>query len=316
MVSNTALWQAINAFDMDAADAAFPFSRRLARDNGWSHSFARATIEDYKRFIYLICVSGTMLTPSDVIDEVWHLHLIYSENYWDRFCGETLHRKIHHGPTKGGEAEAGKYLNAYQRTLTLYVQEFGTPPPPTLWPDEKTRFERPQNIQRIDISDKIILPKRQVFLCLSLGLPLLLAGCEMKWTHNTPHLLLWLGFGLLVLILSLINLKKIRKYGLGLYIFGLCTFAPLIGAFGIPFLYKMLWDFSGHKLGLDVAIAISGVIGTLTWIQVHTHPKPGKRGRYDGSGCGGLSGCGSDGGGHGCGSSGCGSGCGGCGGGD
>ena len=258
MVTNTALWQAINAFDMDAADAAFPFSRRLARDNGWSHSFAKAAITDYKRFIYLICVSGTMLTPSDVIDEVWHLHLIYSEDYWDRFCFETLKRKIHHGPTKGGDAEAGKYLNAYQHTLDLYQQEFGTPPPPALWPDEKTRFQRPRSIQRIDISDKIILPKRQVFLCLSLGLPLLLAACNAKHIFH-----------------------QIDQYYILIII--------------------------GVVFGFNLILALLRHMG---WV------KPARKGKDDGSGCGGGGCSSSDGGGHGCGGHGCGGGggCGGCGG--
>src|SRR4051812_26985521 len=105
MKSDLALWQAINAYDLDAADAALPFSHRLARETGWSLAFSKAAIADYKRFIYLICVADRMLTPSDVIDEVWHLHLIYTQDYWDRFCAETLKRKIHHGPTQGGQAE-------------------------------------------------------------------------------------------------------------------------------------------------------------------------------------------------------------------
>jgi hypothetical protein len=181
MITDTALWQAINAYDIDAADAALPFSRRLARDNNWSHSFALAAIADYKRFIYLICTSGTVLTPSEDIDAVWHLHLLYTQDYWDRFCGDTLGRKIHHGPTKGGAMEADTYLTAYQRTLSLYEEVFG-PPPPALWPDPATRFSPPR-LRSVDMSTHIILPKRQVFLCLTAGLPLLLAGCKLEDMH-------------------------------------------------------------------------------------------------------------------------------------
>ena len=186
MITDTALWQAINAYEIDAADAALPFSRRLARDNNWSHSFALAAIADYKRFIYLICTSGTVLTPSEEIDAVWHLHLLYTRDYWDRFCGETLKRKIHHGPTRGGAAEADTYLTCYRRTLTLYEEVFG-PPPPALWPDAATRFSPPQR-QSVDMSTHIILPKRQVFLCLTAGLPLLLAGCKLEEMHLTLHI--------------------------------------------------------------------------------------------------------------------------------
>ena len=181
MITDTALWQAINAYEIDAADAALPFSRRLVRDNHWSHSFALAAIADYKRFMYLICTSGTVLTPSEEIDAVWHLHLLYTQDYWDRFCGDTLKRKIHHGPTRGGAAEADTYLTCYRRTLTLYEEVFG-PPPPALWPDEATRFSPPQR-KSVDTSTHIILPKRQVFLCLTAGLPLLLAGCKLEEMH-------------------------------------------------------------------------------------------------------------------------------------
>ena len=181
MITDTALWQAINAYEIDAADAALPFSRRLARDNHWSHSFALAAIANYKRFMYLICTSGTVLTPSEEIDAVWHLHLLYTQDYWDRFCGDTLGRKIHHSPTRGGAAEADTYLTCYRRTLTLYEEVFG-PPPPALWPDEATRFSPPQR-KSVDTSTHIILPKRQVFLCLTAGLPLLLAGCKLEEMH-------------------------------------------------------------------------------------------------------------------------------------
>ena len=48
MKTDTALWQAINAYDMDDADAAVPFSCRLARDNGWSPDFTRRAIAEWQ----------------------------------------------------------------------------------------------------------------------------------------------------------------------------------------------------------------------------------------------------------------------------
>src|SRR5690349_4666406 len=117
MKTDTALWQAINGYDLDIADAALPFSRRLAREHGWKQDFARRAIAEYKRFVYLVCVSGATLTPSEEVDSVWHLHLIYTRDYWDRFCGETLRRPVHHGPTRGGKAEADRHRRCYRQTL-------------------------------------------------------------------------------------------------------------------------------------------------------------------------------------------------------
>ena len=215
MVTDTALWQAINAYKLDNADAAFPFSRRLARDNGWSHRRALSAIAEYKRFIYLICHAatiqpGTVLTPSEDVDEVWHLHLIYTQDYWDRFCYETLGRRIHHGPTKGGMAEGDKYLECYRRTLALYEQEFG-PPPSAIWPDEATRFQ-PATIRRIDTSQTLCLPKRQVFLCLGVATPLGLAGCgltaRLASLAATPGALIW---GALVFIALVVLIASLRN---------------------------------------------------------------------------------------------------------
>lgn len=180
MQTDPVLWQTLNAYDLDAADAAFPFSRRLARDNGWSHAYAQRAIAEYKRFIYLVCVSGHTCTPSEDVDAVWHLHLIYTRDYWDRLCADTLGRRIDHGPTKGGRAEADKYLDAYRRTLRAYQTEFGTPPPSDIWPDERIRFERPDRYQRIDTTRVFTLPKRQVFLCLAIGAVAGLMACTRQ----------------------------------------------------------------------------------------------------------------------------------------
>lgn len=173
MQADTALWQAINAYDIDAADAVLPFSRRLARDNKWSHAYALDVVAEYKRFVYLTCISGTVLTPSEDVDLVWHLHLIYTRDYWDRFCSGVLGRKLHHNPTQGGPREDAKFFDAYSGTLALYEREFGAPPPERIWPSPTRRFQ-PQTSK----SDMIHLPKRQVFLCLVAGLPLILAACK------------------------------------------------------------------------------------------------------------------------------------------
>jgi hypothetical protein len=125
MKTDPALWQAINAYDIDEEGAALPFSRRLARDNAWSTDFARRAIAEYKKFIYLACVSGRTVTPSEEVDSVWHLHLIYTRDYWNRFCADLLKRPIHHGPTEGGKAEADRYRDCYRETLHLYRTEFG-----------------------------------------------------------------------------------------------------------------------------------------------------------------------------------------------
>ena len=75
MPNDMTLWTKLQALELDQAGSAFRFSDRLARENGWSRAFALGAIEEYRRFIYLAATSPTPVTPSDVVDQVWHLHL-------------------------------------------------------------------------------------------------------------------------------------------------------------------------------------------------------------------------------------------------
>ncbi|MFT4077197.1 MAG: hypothetical protein QM647_16845 [Asticcacaulis sp.] len=321
MVTDTALWQAINAYELDNADAAFPFGRRLARDNGWSHGRALSAIAEYKRFIYLIMTqAGTVLTPSEDVDEVWHLHLIYTQDYWHRFCGQTLGRSIHHGPTQGGLAEDSRYMDCYRRTLEIYEREFG-PPPPDVWPDPVSRF-KPNAMRRIDLSETFLLPKRQVFLCLTAAAPLALAGCGLTTGLVTEAVkirsLIWGGFALIGLVCLLVNLAKIRKRGLiGFLIVG--SFFTLMSALWLGMILNdILRDLIHSPVNEAIGQGAAGLVGYLFAMTLCLAEKRGKGGGSGcGSGCSSWSGCSSDSGGHsggsgsGCGGSGCGGGCGG-----
>src|SRR5687767_14035376 len=92
----------ILASDTDGDEVALPFAARLARENGWSRSYAERVIEEYKRFVFL-AVSGTSpsssgsseaqsardegrkVCPSEDVDAAWHLHLTYTKSYWQKF---------------------------------------------------------------------------------------------------------------------------------------------------------------------------------------------------------------------------------------
>jgi hypothetical protein len=55
--TDDALRQRIDAYAFDKPKAALPFSRRLAMENGWENYFALRVIEEYRRFVYLACIS-------------------------------------------------------------------------------------------------------------------------------------------------------------------------------------------------------------------------------------------------------------------
>lgn len=152
------LWDKIQRFELDDTAAAFSFTDRLARENGWSLPFCLRAVLEYKRYIFLLCVTQQPLTPSDEVDQVWHLHLLYTRSYWIDFCQHTLSQPIHHGPTRGGSQEHAKFDDWYARTLTHYTAVFGQAPPPDLWPPPAVRF-RPAHFQRVNLSTHWLLPR-------------------------------------------------------------------------------------------------------------------------------------------------------------
>jgi hypothetical protein len=157
--SNPTLWKRIEGYSFDQPDAVLPFSRRLARDNGWTHEYASRVIQEYKKFIYLSCLSETIVTPSVDVDQAWHLHMVYTRDYWQRFCRQTLGKEIHHEPTEGGAAERDKFWRAYQRTISTYTDEFGQQPPSDIWPLAEVRFASAQMASRYP-NDSFVIPGR------------------------------------------------------------------------------------------------------------------------------------------------------------
>lgn len=153
-----ALWQKLRYLEVDDVKSALPFSARLARDNGWTLDFALRTIDEYKKFLLLAATLPNPVTPSDQVDQVWHLHLLYTRSYWDDLCGQILQKPLHHGPTRGGSAERDKFSDWYNYTLDNYYIVFNSPPPEDIWPPVEIRF-RLINFIRVNTDTHRIVPK-------------------------------------------------------------------------------------------------------------------------------------------------------------
>ncbi|MCW3465295.1 glycine-rich domain-containing protein [Chitinophaga nivalis] len=131
--SEDPLWQRINDFNPDDPEAEMPFSRKLTMAQNWSETFTQKAIQEYKHFVYLCCVSPAGASPSEIVDKVWHLHLQYTQNYWEAFCEKTLGRNLHHHPSKGGPHEEKKYKHWLKDTLRNYKRVFKKDPPADIW---------------------------------------------------------------------------------------------------------------------------------------------------------------------------------------
>ena len=208
-MKNLTLWQRLAAFEFDKGQPRLCFAERLARENGWSSGFAQRVLAEYRRFIYLAAAAGHPVSPSDEVDQAWHLHLVYTRSYWDDLCGQVLGKPIHHGPTAGGDEEDAKFHAWYEATLRSYEEEFGTPPPKDIWPSAAQRFA-PNKHQRVNLSTHCLLPRlawqRWVTPAAAvLAALLLMPGCDAD--INLPF-----GFlGFLLLILAMIVISNLRS---------------------------------------------------------------------------------------------------------
>jgi hypothetical protein len=118
-------------------------------------------------------IAGHDVTPSDAVDQAWHLHLTYSRDYWQVFCPQVLRAELHHGPTQGGPVERERFYRQYADTMAAYEAAFGEVPPADIWPAAHRRFSVDPRGVRVNFSDGIMLSRR---VALALGLLVFVTG--------------------------------------------------------------------------------------------------------------------------------------------
>lgn len=174
---NDPLWDALAAHEFDDPESELPFSARLARENRWPRRYAEAVIEEYRKFVFLAYRADHPVTPSDEVDLVWHLHLIYSQAYRE-FCADVLGEPFDHGPTSGGLQESTKFRDWYRDTLSSYGQYFGDPPP-EIWPRPAARFADADRFVRVNAGQYWLVPRMKPKT--ALGLIVGIAGLIVVW---------------------------------------------------------------------------------------------------------------------------------------
>jgi hypothetical protein len=144
------IWVALADYSIGPNDPTMNFATRLAIQNRWSRDYAARAIEEYKRFCFLAVTAGHFVAPPNAIDQVWHLHLTYSRDYWERFCPTVLGRALHHDPSEGGADHRDRHSAHYAATLMSYEHTFGRPAPVDFWPREwkPPRSPKPEDSHR------------------------------------------------------------------------------------------------------------------------------------------------------------------------
>jgi hypothetical protein len=166
--SNQPLWQEIQHYRIGPDNAALSFAVRLARENGWNAAYTERVIEEYRRFAFLAVTAPHPVTPSDAVDQVWHLHLTYTQDYWQRFC-PMLGRDLHHGPTKGGAVELARFHEQYAQTLRSYEMTFDQTPPDDIWPSARQRLIDDPRARRVHPREGLIMPRWRLIAALTLA---------------------------------------------------------------------------------------------------------------------------------------------------
>ncbi|HEX2748466.1 MAG TPA: TIGR04222 domain-containing membrane protein [Verrucomicrobiales bacterium] len=218
----------LEGFEISEQGAALPFTARLARENGWTSARAGRVVREYKRFLFLTAAAGHPVTPSEDVDQAWHLHMVYTRSYWDRLCGGLLGRPLHHEPTAGGSQESAKFHDWYVRTLDSYRRLIGEEPPVDIWPAPKQRFSHAGEGRWVDGSQYWLIRKpfrfsRRVrtlaLLTASMAgsIALFLTGCvpagfaftsPFDWTGG-PFLLLY-GVGYVLALIWACSIRRKR----------------------------------------------------------------------------------------------------------
>lgn len=160
----SSLYRDIENYQIDDKESAFKYSDRLARENLWTKEYTDRVIKEYKKFMFLACVCSEPVTPPIDVDEAWHLHMLYTRDYWGDFT-KVMGQQIHHGPTKGGKKEDEKFVDWYERTKQRYFMYFSENPPEDIWPSSEIRFSN-VHFARVDLLRHWIMPAGDWKSCL------------------------------------------------------------------------------------------------------------------------------------------------------
>ncbi|MBL7702287.1 MAG: hypothetical protein JNM14_08550 [Ferruginibacter sp.] len=136
----TNLWQHISSAFGGPDAFSKAFAAKIARKHNWSNAFALKAISEYKKFVYLGVVSDFHVTPSKIIDVVWHEHILFTKAYRE-FCDEVIcYQFDHHPELLPMEDETGRFNAQYLDTVDFYASEFGYAPPTAIWGE--TKFDK------------------------------------------------------------------------------------------------------------------------------------------------------------------------------
>jgi uncharacterized protein (TIGR04222 family) len=208
-LANKALLEAIYCLNLSDETEPDAFAWRLAALNCWTAGRSARVVQEYRRFIYLSQVSTSPVSPSDAVDQAWHLHLLQTRNYWDGLCRDVLGKALHHTPSTGDPEPLQSDLNQYAATLVLYEKTFSEKPPIDIWPDPSVRFSCANDRVSISAAKLPMTNRNWIAHSTAFGAVCVVIACTLTGSlFNTLPILalsgaVFFGAFLLVLIVAL-----------------------------------------------------------------------------------------------------------------
>lgn len=96
------------------------FSERVQKNIGLDGYHSYLAVEEVMRFLFLCSRSSVTLTPSLMVDNVWHELILFTKTY-EKVCKKYLNHFVHHQPSNDDSQNQGNY----KKTLAAYAREFG-----------------------------------------------------------------------------------------------------------------------------------------------------------------------------------------------
>lgn len=90
---------------------------------------------EYKRFLALrlLDLDAGKFPISNTVDEIWHAHILYTEDY-ARMGTEVFGRPVHHLPAVTDAERDALEPYYHNNTMRVYREHFGKPDP-IFWPE-------------------------------------------------------------------------------------------------------------------------------------------------------------------------------------
>lgn len=109
-------------------------AERVKRLQKWSKKQVLEACEQYRVFLFLVKKYGKQyqLAPSRDIDEIWHAHILHTQDYTE-FCEKLFGFYLHHCPSHIVKLKDQEKIprmpleSAFKMTLKFYLEETGSP---------------------------------------------------------------------------------------------------------------------------------------------------------------------------------------------